>query len=76
MNARVAPDGGELRARVLDGEGKAYPGFDWQDCEAIRGDRVDHAVQWKADLGTLAGKHTAFEFSLKRGRLYAFDLRQ
>jgi hypothetical protein len=74
VNARVDLDGGELRVRVVDGTGKVYPGFDWQDCEVVKGDRVAHPVRWKADLSTLTGQPVRFEFSLKRARLYAFDL--
>jgi len=74
VNAKVEPDGGELRVRIVDGNDKPCAGFDWQDSEVMRGDRVGHNVTWKANLGTLTGKEVAFEFSLKRGRLYAFDL--
>jgi hypothetical protein len=74
VNACVKPEGGELRARVLDENGKPYQGFDWQDCALIKGDRVAHAVTWKSDLGSLAGKQVAFEFNVTQGRLYAFDL--
>ena len=74
VNARVAVDGGELRVRVVDGTGKPHPGFDWQDCEPIRGDRVAHPITWKAKLPEIAGQRVAFEFSLRRARLYAFDL--
>lgn len=74
VNARVDLDGGALGVRVVGPTGKAYPGFDWQDCGMIRGDRVAHAIVWKANLGTLAGQRVAFEFSLRRAGLYAFDL--
>jgi hypothetical protein len=74
VNARVDVQGGELRVRVLDENGKALSGFDWQDSEAIRGDLVAHPVRWKGNLSQLAGRRVAFEFSLERARLYAFDL--
>jgi hypothetical protein len=74
VNARVDLEGGELRVRVVDGTGKVHPGFDWQDCEPVKGDRVAHPVRWKGDLGKLEGQRVAFEFSLKRARLYSFDL--
>jgi hypothetical protein len=74
VNARVDRDGGELLLRLVDEAGKAYPGFDWQDCRRLKGDLVAHPVAWKGKLGALAGKPTAFEFRLKRAHLYAFDL--
>ena len=74
VNARVDLESGELCVRVVDATGKAYPGFDWQDCQVIKGDRVAHEVAWKAELGTLASQRVAFEFSLRGARLYAFDL--
>ena len=74
VNACVAVTGGELRLRALDGTGKPYPGFDWQDCGPILGDRVAHSVAWKAKLEQIAGQRVAFEFSLRRARLYAFEL--
>lgn len=74
VNACVDMDGGELRVRVVDTNGKPYRGFDWPDCGLIKGDLVAHAVSWKSDLATLAGQRVAFEFSLRRARLYAFDL--
>jgi hypothetical protein len=74
LNAQVDLEHGELRARVLDEHGKAYPGFDWPDGEAISGDRVAHPARWKGNLAKLLGKPVAFEFSLKHARLYSFDL--
>ena len=52
----------------------AYPGFNWPDCKPIKGDFVGHPVAWKANLGALTGQRVAFEFNLKRARLYVFDL--
>ena len=74
VNARVDLDGGELRVRVLDPQGKPYASFDWPDCEVIKGDRVAHRVAWKSQLSTLNAQQVAFEFNLRRARLYSFDL--
>ena len=67
---------GELRARVLDAEGRPLPGFDWDDCSPIRGDSVRHAVRWSGDLRSLGGRPVRLEFALRNASLYAFDLAQ
>jgi hypothetical protein len=75
VNAHVEPTQGELRVRLLDESGKPYPGFDWDDTQPIKGDRVNHSAAWKADLSTLAGKPVAFEFRLTQASLYSFELK-
>ena len=74
LNAAVDPLDGELRVRVVDARGKACAGFDWDDGLAMKGDRVAHPLTWKATFASLQGKEVAFEFILKHGQLYAFDL--
>jgi hypothetical protein len=71
VNAKVE---GELRIRIVDPSGKALPGFDWADCEPIRGDSIRHAVRWKGDLASLQGKPVHVEFSLRNAHLFGFDL--
>lgn len=75
VNARVRPDSGELRVRVLDEAGKPLAGFDWDDCLPIRGDRVDHTVAWKSKARLPEGKPVRFEFRLREGTLYSFDIK-
>lgn len=75
VNARVAPEGGELQVRIVDDTGAAYPGFDWQDSPAIKGDRVNHAVTWKGDLHLLASRSARFEFRFRDATLFSFDLK-
>lgn len=74
VNARINQAGGELRMRLVQGKGKVVPGFDWDDCEAIRGDRVEHPVRWKGDLRRIQGASPQFEFRVVQGTLYGFDL--
>ena len=69
VNARVE---GDLRARILDLEGKPLPGF--EDSDPIRGDSVAHAVRWKGDLAGLKDRPVRLEFSLRNGALFGFDL--
>ncbi len=74
VNAALETDGGELRARVLDEQGAVLPGFDWKDCRPVRGDRVAHPIAWEGANRTLRGKTVSFEFQIKRGSLFSFDL--
>jgi len=79
LNARAmsvnADVDGELRVRALDGDGSAVPGFDWDDCTPIRGDSVGHSVEWTRPLVELRGRSVRLEFAVRRGKLFAFDLR-
>lgn len=74
VNAQVSPTEGELRVRVLDNSGKPYPGFDWEDCPPIKGDRVDHPVAWRGAGTPLSGKPVRFEFRLRNATLWSMDL--
>ena len=71
VNAEVEDD---LRVRVLDAGGKPLPGFDWDDCQPIRGDSVRHAVEWSGNLADLKETPIRLEFALQKAKLYAFDL--
>lgn len=71
VNAQIQ---GRLRVRVTDLNGSSLQGFDWDDCEPIRGDAVRHPVRWKGGLMPPAGKPVRLEFSIQMGRLYSFDL--
>lgn len=75
VNARIDPSAGELRVRVLDAQGRPRPGFDWEDCRPVHGDRVDHPIAWKGANRTLNNEPVQFEFELKHATLYSFDLR-
>jgi hypothetical protein len=71
VNAQVD---GELRVRVCDPTGKAIPGFDYDDCQPIKGDALAAPVQWKQELSSLKGKPVQFVFTLTKGKICAFDL--
>jgi hypothetical protein len=69
----VAAERGELRAEVLDRDGRAVAGLTRDDCVPVRGDSTRAAVTWKgADLARLAGQAVRFRFHLRNGALYAF----
>lgn len=64
---------GELKVRLVDGKGKALPGFDWQDCIPVRGDSVAHRIGWRGEPALPTSEPVSLEFSLHDGELYAFD---
>ena len=68
-----APEG-ELRAEILDHEGRLIPGFSASECVPVRGDSTRARVNWTGagDLRAVAGQPVRFRFRLTRGRLYAF----
>jgi hypothetical protein len=74
VNAQVSPVGGELRVRILDGSSKPYPGFDWDDCTLVRGDRVNHPIAWKGANARLAGQPVRFEFRFRNATVWSIDL--
>ena len=65
--------GGELRAEVLDEDGRVIQPFTRDACEAVRGDGTRQPVRWSSgEFQALAGREVRLRFSLSRGRLYAF----
>jgi hypothetical protein len=75
--SRMAVNAGvdaELRVRLLDAAGTPLPGFNWDDCEPIRGDSLAHPVTWRRPLSSTRGNRLQIEFALRRSRLYGFDL--
>jgi hypothetical protein len=65
---------GQLRAEVLDADGKVIAPFSRDNCTPITCDRTLERVQWKGakDLTALAGKPVKLRFHLSNGRLFAF----
>jgi hypothetical protein len=65
---------GELRAEVLDEQGRVIAPFSAEDCEPVSCDRTRQHVTWKGstDLSALRGRRVKFRFHLRQGRLYAF----
>jgi hypothetical protein len=64
---------GSVRVEIQDASGKAIPGFTFDDCPEIYGDRLDQIVAWKQgnDLSKLAGQPIRLRFVLKDADLYA-----
>ena len=70
----VAAPKGELRAEVLDVDGKVVAPFTEGNCNPITGDATLRQVTWKAaaDLSSVTGKPVRLRFRLANGSLYAF----
>jgi len=66
---------GAIRVAVLDEDGKPIGGFALENCEPVRGDRLEHEVHWNAGqaLGKLEGKTVRLQFELSDARLFAFQ---
>jgi hypothetical protein len=66
--------GGELRAEVLDEDGKVIAPFTAENCEPVRLDSTKQIIRWKGgrDVSALAGQIVRFRFLLTGGKLYSF----
>lgn len=72
--ANVATGEGELRAEVLDSEGKAIEPFTLANCSGLKGDTTRGELRWKGvgDLSAITGKVVRLRFELSGGGLYSF----
>lgn len=70
----VAAKDGELRAEILDADGKLIAPFSKENCTPVKTDATKQRLVWKGadDLSTLAGKPVRFRFHLTNAQLYAF----
>ncbi|QQO09943.1 hypothetical protein [Breznakiella homolactica] len=65
---------GELRAEILDREGKIIPGFSREQCIAFTGDSTCMGISWvgRDSVQELAGKPVCIRFYLSEAKLYSF----
>ncbi|HEY5312847.1 MAG TPA: hypothetical protein VIK18_10020 [Pirellulales bacterium] len=65
---------GELRAEVLDEQGRVIAPFSAENCLPMTGDSTRQRLAWHGvdDLATLRGRRVKFRFQLRQGELYAF----
>ena len=54
------------------------PGFDFNDCNDIKGDFIDKTVTWKSGKGVkvLQGKTVRLKFQMQNAKLYAFEFKE
>ena len=68
---------GELRAEILDENGKPLPGFSAEQCDPFQGDAVRHTFVWqgRGDLSPLHDQPIRFRFHLRQGDRYSFQVK-
>jgi len=76
INADIFGLQSSLRVRVLNESQEAIEGFDFDDCQPVKGNSLRHEMAWGKDLSTLKGQRVQFEFSWTNGSLFSFDLNQ
>jgi hypothetical protein len=75
LSLNVDAPGGEVRVQLTSPGGDPIPGFRFQDCQPVTGDKVNAPVQWARRLADLSGQPVCLEFSLRAARLFAFEVR-
>jgi hypothetical protein len=70
----VAAVQGELRAEILDADGKTMAPFSLENCVPVTANSTRKRLAWNGvdDLAALSGKPVRFRFRLTHGSLYAF----
>jgi len=65
---------GSVRVEIQDTAGKAFPGFQLENCKEHFGDNIDGSISWKSkvSLQSLAGKTIRLRFVMSDADLYAF----
>lgn len=66
---------GEIRVEVDSLDGKPLPGFAFEDCDVLIGDRIGGIVSWhgRQSLSAYAGKPVRLRFRMMDADLYAFQ---
>jgi hypothetical protein len=67
----ACPDG-ELRAEILDADGRPVAPFTRENCAAFTGDKTCKRLTWTGGDACPNGKPVRFRFHLRNGSLYAF----
>jgi hypothetical protein len=69
--------GGSAKVAITDEDGKAFPGFDLDDCDRIKGDLIQKTITWKGNnnVTALAGRTVRLKFQMQNAKLYAFEFK-
>lgn len=69
---------GSAKVAIADENGKVIPGFDFNDCNDIKGDFINKTVTWKSGKGVkvLQGKAVRLKFQMQNAKLYAFEFKK
>jgi len=66
---------GALRCRVLDGDRRVIPGYDWADCDGVTGAGLTLPVTWGGrDLSGTRRQYIRLEFELTAAELFGFEI--
>jgi len=68
VNANVK---GECRVRLLNVNREPLEGIGWVE---LKGDSIEHKVEWSKKLNSISGKAVCLEFQLKNAQLFGFNL--
>ncbi|MDF1860319.1 MAG: hypothetical protein P1U87_08890 [Verrucomicrobiales bacterium] len=65
---------GSARVEIQNADGKAIPGLELENCQALFGDAIELMMKWKGDpdLSALAGKPIRLRFVLTECDLYSY----
>jgi hypothetical protein len=69
---------GEVKVELQDAEGRPLPGFTFDDCDVLIGDRIDGEVTWhgQKSLARYIGKPVRLSFKLMDADIYSFRFPQ
>jgi hypothetical protein len=74
LTLNAAATRGEIRAQLLDAEGKPLPGFTHADCRPVTGDSLDAPLRWRRPLRELRGRPVRLELRLRQAKLFALNV--
>ena len=64
---------GELRVELLDADGKAIPGYSYEDALPLKGDSTEAKVRWKStDKLPLTNGTLRLKFHVSQGEIFSF----
>jgi hypothetical protein len=72
LHINAEASGGRVTAALLDEDGSALEGFSTADCNALtNSDALDHTVEWKGDLSSLADRTVRIHLTLVDAELFS-----
>jgi hypothetical protein len=74
LTVNVQAPRGELRVRLLDGDGRPSTALGNSEAQPVSGDALAAEIRWPRSVGELRGKAMCLEFRLRHARLFAFEL--
>jgi len=66
---------GEMRIRLLGESGRPLRGFDWKNCQPLKGDSLAHRVSWRGSHEKVPDGTVRLEFKMADAKLYGIDVK-